>query len=192
MSSFYDLNIPLFAFRGLWSVPLVTNVVCKKSVFSLLIYLKQLCGLLQFNFILYNCIQFKYLIRGDVINNPKTKPTYSHIKSSNADTAFSAKMRENNVDLFVTNRLDWGHLISADKFNTSHLHNELYNMKQNRLQWEKLYLHPNYSQSLDLNFTIPSVRKRNKFYFFTLYQIDLFFTAVHRCVFISHCVNKIL
>ena len=71
--------------------------------------------------------------------------------------AFSAKMRENNVDLFVTNRLDWGHLISADKFNTSHIYNELYEMVNNRWDWEKRYLHANYSQNLDPNINVTQV-----------------------------------
>lgn len=66
-------------------------------------------------------------------------------------------MRENNVDLYVTNLNEWGHLISTNEFDTSHLHNDMYNLKQNRLDWEKRYLHSNYSLNLDPNIAITSV-----------------------------------
>ena len=91
-----------------------------------------------------------------MIRNPKTKPVFTY-KTFNYDEAFSAKMRENNVDLYVTNLNEWGHLISTNEFDTSHLHNDMYNLKQNRLDWEKRYLHSNYSLNLDPNIAITSV-----------------------------------
>ena len=59
--------------------------------------------------------------------------------------------------MFVTNRLDWGHLVAADNFSTLHLHNELYEIINNRWDWEKRYLHENYTKSLDLDQPIAMV-----------------------------------
>ncbi|XP_046639801.1 procollagen-lysine,2-oxoglutarate 5-dioxygenase 1-like isoform X1 [Daphnia pulicaria] len=97
-----------------------------------------------------------YLVRGDIIHNPKTKPSYIH-NLLDADMAFCTNMRNNDVYLFVTNRLDWGHLITVDNFETTHLNNELYEIQNNRWDWEKRYLHVNYSQNLnmELNVSMP-------------------------------------
>ena len=51
-----------------------------------------------------------------------------------------------------------GHLITVDNFETTHFHNELYEIQNNRWDWEKRYLHVNYSQNLDLNITVRTVR----------------------------------
>jgi procollagen-lysine,2-oxoglutarate 5-dioxygenase len=90
-----------------------------------------------------------YLIRGDVIHSPKTMPSYIH-KLLDADMAFATNMRANDVFMYATNRLDWGHLITAENFDTSHLNNEMYEIMNNRWDWEKRYLHVNYSQNLDM------------------------------------------
>ncbi len=60
--------------------------------------------------------------------------------------------------MYVTNRLTWGHLITVDNFETNHLHNELYEIQNNRWDWEKRYLHVNYSQSLDPNLNVSMVK----------------------------------
>ncbi|KAK4008169.1 procollagen-lysine,2-oxoglutarate 5-dioxygenase 1 isoform X2 [Daphnia magna] len=97
-----------------------------------------------------------YLVRGDIIHNPKTKPSYIY-NLLDADMAFCTNMRNNDVYLYVTNRLDWGHLVTVDNFETHHFNNELYEIQNNRWDWEKRYLHVNYSQNLDtnLNVTMP-------------------------------------
>ena len=89
-----------------------------------------------------------YLVRGDVIHNAKTKPSYIH-NLLDADMAFCTNMRSKDVYVYVTNRLDWGHLIDAENFETTHLNNEMYEIKNNRWDWEHRYLHANYTQSLN-------------------------------------------
>ena len=76
-------------------------------------------------------------------------PSYIH-KLLDADMAFATNMRANDVYMYATNRLDWGHLITAENFDTSHLNNEMYEIMNNRWDWEKRYLHVNYSQNLDM------------------------------------------
>ena len=49
-----------------------------------------------------------------------------------ADMAMCANLREADVFMHVTNRGTFGHLINADDFDTSHTHNELWEMIRNR------------------------------------------------------------
>ena len=48
------------------------------------------------------------------------------------DMAVCANLRESDVFLHVTNRGTFGHLVNADDFDTSHTHNELWEMIRNR------------------------------------------------------------
>ena len=66
------------------------------------------------------------------------------------DMALMANIRAKGEFIYVTNRLNFGHLVNAEDFETSHLHNELWEMERNRYDWELRYLHPNYSASVGL------------------------------------------
>jgi len=68
--------------------------------------------------------------------------------------AFCKNLRERGDFFFVSNRFSWGHLVSTDDFSTSHLNNELWEIENNKFDWELRYLHKNYSQSLEENAVI--------------------------------------
>ncbi|XP_059089131.1 multifunctional procollagen lysine hydroxylase and glycosyltransferase LH3-like isoform X1 [Tigriopus californicus] len=89
-----------------------------------------------------------YLIQGALIENKYTRPTFIN-KLMDPDMAFCQSLREKDIFFYVSNRLDWGHLINSDDFETTHMHNELWEIANNQLDWETRYLHPNYSQSLE-------------------------------------------
>jgi len=90
-----------------------------------------------------------YLIQGSLIHNEETRPSYVH-KMLDPDMALMANIRAKGEFIYVTNRLNFGHLVNAEDFETSHLHNELWEMERNRYDWELRYLHPNYSASVGL------------------------------------------
>ena len=50
--------------------------------------------------------------------------------------------------MYVSNRANFGHLLSVEGFETTHLFNEMWQITENRWDWEQRYLHPNYSQAL--------------------------------------------
>lgn len=93
-------------------------------------------------------ISSSYLISGSVIHSEETRPSFVN-KMMDSDMAFTTNLRSSDVFMFVTNRLNFGHLINNEAFPTSHLHNELWEMERNRYDWEQRYLHQNYSKSLD-------------------------------------------
>ena len=54
--------------------------------------------------------------------------------------------------MYVSNRANFGHLLSVESFDTTHLFNEMWQLVENRWDWEQRYLHPNYSQALAKDF----------------------------------------
>jgi len=89
-----------------------------------------------------------YLISGTVIHNPETTPNYIN-NLLDADMAFATNLRASDIFMFVSNRLNFGHLVNNEQFSSDHLHPELWELERNRYDWELRYLHPNYSRSLD-------------------------------------------
>ncbi|KAB7502830.1 Procollagen-lysine,2-oxoglutarate 5-dioxygenase 3 [Armadillidium nasatum] len=45
--------------------------------------------------------------------------------------------------------MDFGHLVNSENFNIRNFHPDLWQMFDNRWDWERAYLHENYSQSLN-------------------------------------------
>lgn len=94
-----------------------------------------------------------YLVNATLLKDEKTRPNYIN-NLLDADMAFCTNNRERGIFMYVTNRVDWGHLVNADNFETSHKNNEMYQLFDNRWDWELRYLHPNWSQSLEPNATL--------------------------------------
>ncbi|PNF43292.1 Procollagen-lysine,2-oxoglutarate 5-dioxygenase 3 [Cryptotermes secundus] len=94
-----------------------------------------------------------YLIKGALIRHPELKPSYMY-NQLDADMAFCTNMREKDVFMYVTNRVDFGHLVNADNFDTSRVNSEIYQLLDNRWDWEQRYLHENYTENFNPNNTI--------------------------------------
>jgi hypothetical protein len=62
-----------------------------------------------------------------------------------------------DVFMHVTNRVDFGHLVNADTFDTSRINSEIYQIFDNRWDWEQRYIHDNYTKNFDPNNTIAQV-----------------------------------
>jgi len=89
-----------------------------------------------------------YLLSAGLIRDPAARPDYSHT-TLEPDMAFAKSLRDANVFMYVSNRVNWGHLVNNEKFTTSHLNNELWEVETNRYDWEKRYLHEDYTTSLE-------------------------------------------
>lgn len=85
-----------------------------------------------------------------------TYPTYKAPKGSalDPDMAFSFSLRKNGIFLYVTNLEDFGHLVNSEPYETSHIHNDLYEIFNNQIEWQEKYIHENYSQVLLDNFQL--------------------------------------
>jgi len=75
-------------------------------------------------------------------------------KDLDQDMAFCANQRDQGNFMYLSNKDFYGHLINPDHYNTSQLHNDMYEMWENRLDWEEKYIHPNYTRNLLPDFTL--------------------------------------
>ena len=64
------------------------------------------------------------------------RPSFSS-DSLDPDMAFCNNLREVGTFFYLSNRLDWGHLVNSDDFDTSHTHNELWEISNNQWDWEQ-------------------------------------------------------
>ncbi|VDN16477.1 unnamed protein product [Dibothriocephalus latus] len=60
--------------------------------------------------------------------------------------AVSSAALEKNVLLYVDNRKLFGHLTNPDNTTLEHLHNDLWELFENPLDWEERYIHPEYNK----------------------------------------------
>merc|ERR1719347_2381893 len=89
-----------------------------------------------------------YLISGQLIRNPKTRPSFRH-EELDPDMALAASIRSKDKFIFVSNRLDFGHLVNNEDFRTDKRTNELWELERNRYDWEIRYIHPNHSETIN-------------------------------------------
>ncbi|XP_060581702.1 procollagen-lysine,2-oxoglutarate 5-dioxygenase 2-like isoform X1 [Ruditapes philippinarum] len=92
-----------------------------------------------------------YLVQAHVL--PALRNGYDS-DSLDADMALCKTLREKGYFMFVTNRKEFGYLINSDGAQTGRLHIELWEIFNNPFDWEKRYIHPNYSHSLAENAVI--------------------------------------
>ncbi|KAK3104424.1 hypothetical protein FSP39_001801, partial [Pinctada imbricata] len=86
-----------------------------------------------------------YLIQGSLMPSLSRVYYYHHM---DADMSFATNVRKMGIFMFATNMKKFGHLVDVENFDTSHLHNDMYQIFQNPWDWEEKYIHEDYSKSL--------------------------------------------
>ncbi|CAG9823589.1 unnamed protein product [Phaedon cochleariae] len=66
-----------------------------------------------------------------------------------ADMTFCTRLRDLDVFMFVSNRIDFGHLINADNFDTTRTEPEMYQIFDNEMDWENRYIHVDYPENFN-------------------------------------------
>jgi len=61
--------------------------------------------------------------------------------------AFAQGNRRRGLFMHVSNRLEFGHLVNPDSYNIQLIHPDIYQIIDNKLDWERRYIHPNYSEN---------------------------------------------
>lgn len=93
-----------------------------------------------------------YLIHGDKLRG-ENKPTFT-IQGLDPDMAMCASFRDKGNFMYVDNQDDFGHLVTTEYYETSHLHNDLWEIFNNREDWEAKYIHPDYYQQVNPDFVL--------------------------------------
>ncbi|XP_017754981.1 PREDICTED: procollagen-lysine,2-oxoglutarate 5-dioxygenase 1 isoform X1 [Eufriesea mexicana] len=93
-----------------------------------------------------------YLVNATLISNKNTRPSYSEA-DLDTDMAFAYANRERSIFMYVSNRVDFGHLVNPDSYDITVTHPDLYQIFDNKLNWERKYIHENYSENFNPNRT---------------------------------------
>ncbi|XP_066493442.1 procollagen-lysine,2-oxoglutarate 5-dioxygenase 1 [Tiliqua scincoides] len=89
-----------------------------------------------------------YLIKGSILRGQLAQTNLFHSGKLDADMAFCHNIREQGIFLFVTNLQPFGHILSLENYQTSHLHNDLWQIFSNPEDWKEKYIHENYTAAL--------------------------------------------
>uniref|UniRef100_A0A8C2JB08 procollagen-lysine 5-dioxygenase n=1 Tax=Cyprinus carpio TaxID=7962 RepID=A0A8C2JB08_CYPCA len=87
-----------------------------------------------------------YLITGQTLRNELKERNVFVLERLDPDMALCRKARDLGVFMYVTNRHEFGRLISTANYNTSHYNNDLWQIFENPLDWREKYIHPNYTR----------------------------------------------
>ncbi|CAI9571104.1 unnamed protein product [Staurois parvus] len=96
-----------------------------------------------------------YLVKGSVLRTKLNQYDMFRSGHLDPDMAFCDNVRKQGVFLFVSNRQLFGHLLSLENYQTSHLHNDLWQIFENTQDWKEKYIHPNHSFALIKNMEAP-------------------------------------
>ncbi|XP_060750983.1 multifunctional procollagen lysine hydroxylase and glycosyltransferase LH3 [Tachysurus vachellii] len=87
-----------------------------------------------------------YLIHGEVLRTRLSHVSLYQEEGLDPDMVFCRAVRDQGVFMFVTNRDEFGRLISTSNYNISRLHPDMWQIFDNPTDWREKYVHENYSQ----------------------------------------------
>ncbi|XP_069466009.1 procollagen-lysine,2-oxoglutarate 5-dioxygenase 1 [Ambystoma mexicanum] len=89
-----------------------------------------------------------YLMKGSVLRSELKERDLYYSGRLDHDMAFCHNVRERGVFMFVTNRQNFGHILSLENYRTDKLHNDLWQIFNNPEDWKEKYIHENYTAAL--------------------------------------------
>uniref|UniRef100_H3A9R4 Procollagen-lysine,2-oxoglutarate 5-dioxygenase 1 n=1 Tax=Latimeria chalumnae TaxID=7897 RepID=H3A9R4_LATCH len=92
-----------------------------------------------------------HLVKADALRMELAQKDLFHSSRLDADMAFCQNARNQGVFMFITNRHEFGRTVSIATYKTTQLHNDLWQIFENPLDWKEKYIHKNYSKSLEKN-----------------------------------------
>uniref|UniRef100_A0AAZ3Q9F5 procollagen-lysine 5-dioxygenase n=1 Tax=Oncorhynchus tshawytscha TaxID=74940 RepID=A0AAZ3Q9F5_ONCTS len=114
-----------------------------------------------------------YLIKGEVLRNELKERNHFVLEKLDPDMALCRHAREltnhrekdspnpetfhmlrvpKGMFMYITNRHEFGRLISTANFNTSHYNSDLWQIFENPVDWKEKYIHPNYTRIFTENY----------------------------------------
>ncbi|XP_056646968.1 procollagen-lysine,2-oxoglutarate 5-dioxygenase [Diorhabda sublineata] len=90
-----------------------------------------------------------YIINATLLRKfDRTQLNYTR-PNLDADMAFCSTLRHLDVFMYVSNRLEFGHLINADTFDVTRTEPEMYQIFENERDWEERYIHQEYPDNFN-------------------------------------------
>uniref|UniRef100_A0A8C3JQ72 Procollagen-lysine,2-oxoglutarate 5-dioxygenase 1 n=1 Tax=Calidris pygmaea TaxID=425635 RepID=A0A8C3JQ72_9CHAR len=89
-----------------------------------------------------------YMVKAKVLRSELDQGDLFHSGKLDADMAFCHNVRNQGVFMYLTNRHQFGHILSLENYQTTHLHNDLWQIFSNPEDWREKYIHENYTAAL--------------------------------------------
>ncbi|XP_037533039.1 multifunctional procollagen lysine hydroxylase and glycosyltransferase LH3 [Nematolebias whitei] len=87
-----------------------------------------------------------YLIKGSVLRSKLSQVSLFVDEGLDPDMVFCRSIRDQGIFMFVSNREEFGRLVTSSNFNTSRLHPDMWQIFDNPVDWREKYVHENYSR----------------------------------------------
>ncbi|XP_028848961.1 procollagen-lysine,2-oxoglutarate 5-dioxygenase 1 [Denticeps clupeoides] len=87
-----------------------------------------------------------YLIKASVLRDKLSASDLFFSGNLDPDMAFCRSVRNQGIFMYVTNLHTFGRVLSTENYQTNHLHNDLWQIFENPVEWEERYIHQNYSR----------------------------------------------
>ncbi|KAJ8376052.1 hypothetical protein SKAU_G00066320 [Synaphobranchus kaupii] len=115
-----------------------------------------------------------YLIKGETLRKELKERNHFILEKLDPDMALCRNAREltihrekdspspesfhmirppKGIFMYITNRHEFGRIISTANYNTSHYNSDLWQIYENPMDWKQKYIHPNYSRIFTENLT---------------------------------------
>lgn len=92
-----------------------------------------------------------YLIKKQVLD--KMKGVFGP-DQLDPDMTMCRNLRDKGIFMYATNLHKFGRLLETDNYRTDKLHNDLWEIFDNKVDWEEKYIHVNYSDNFNLSIPI--------------------------------------
>ncbi|KAM4738084.1 procollagen-lysine,2-oxoglutarate 5-dioxygenase 1 isoform 2-T2 [Anableps anableps] len=89
-----------------------------------------------------------YLVKASLLQTELKDLQLFTSESFDPDMAFCHSVRNKGVFMYVSNLHTFGRILSTEKYKTEHLHNDLWQIFENPLDWQERYIHENYSRMI--------------------------------------------
>uniref|UniRef100_A0A6P7FY86 procollagen-lysine 5-dioxygenase n=1 Tax=Diabrotica virgifera virgifera TaxID=50390 RepID=A0A6P7FY86_DIAVI len=91
-----------------------------------------------------------YIINATLLRKHDRKVLNYTKPNLDADMTFCSNLRDLDVFMYVSNRLEFGHLINADTFDTTRTEPDMYQIFENERDWEDRYINEEYPENFNL------------------------------------------
>ncbi|XP_030072049.1 procollagen-lysine,2-oxoglutarate 5-dioxygenase 2 isoform X2 [Microcaecilia unicolor] len=93
-----------------------------------------------------------YLIKGKTLRMEMKETNQFRLDNLDPDMALCRNVREMGVFMYISNRDEFGRLLSTANYNTSHFNNDLWQIFENPVDWKEKYINQDYSRVFTENY----------------------------------------
>lgn len=90
-----------------------------------------------------------YVIRGETLRTELPQREVFSGSDTDPDMAFCKSLRDKGIFLHLSNQHEFGRLLATSRYDTDHLHPDLWQIFDNPLDWKEQYIHENYTRALE-------------------------------------------